>query len=70
MRMKLFFVSFFVYVVVNMVENLIHYSIGKNSNHDVQFEMPTKMDWIKIIVVMLMFAGIQGILTCYFEGQC
>ena len=70
MRMKLFVVSFLVYVVVNVVENLIHYSIGKNSDHDVQFEMPTEMDWIKIIVVMLIFAGIQGILTCYFYGQC
>ena len=68
--MKLFVVSFFVYVVVNMIENLIHYSIGKHSDQDVRFEIPTSIDWVKIIAVMLIFAGIQGVLTCYFDGQC
>ena len=67
---KLFLVSFFVYIVVNMFENLIHYSIGKHSDHEIQFSMPTKQDWVNIILVMLVFAGIQGILTCYLDGKC
>jgi hypothetical protein len=69
-NMKLFAVSFFVYLFVNMVENLFHYNIGKHSNERLKLEIPTRDDWIKIIVVMLVFAGLQGGLTCYVDGQC
>ena len=68
--MKLFIISFFVYILVNITENMIHYNIGKYSNHDIHFDIPTQKDWVKILIVMITFAGLQGILTCYFDDQC
>jgi hypothetical protein len=59
--------SFFVYIFVNMFENMIHYNIGKFSNQETKLELPTKKDFIKIVGVMLVFALIQGLLTSYFN---
>lgn len=59
-------ISFFVYVFVNLVENLIHYNIGKFSNKETKLDVPSKKDWIKIVLVMCIFALIQGLLTYYF----
>jgi len=60
-------VSFFVYLFVNLFENLIHYNIGRFSNKETKLELPSEKDWIKIIVVMGVFALLQGILTLYFS---
>jgi hypothetical protein len=60
-------VSFCVYLVVNLFENLIHYNIGRFSNKDTKFEIPTRKDWLKIIVVMFVFALLQGLLTVWFQ---
>lgn len=59
-------ISFVVYLFVNLVENLIHYNIGKFSNKETKLDVPSKKDWIKIILVMVIFALIQGLLTYYF----
>jgi hypothetical protein len=59
-------ISFFIYLFVNLLENLIHYNIGKFSNKETKFELPSKSDWIKIIFVMCIFAFLQGVLTYYF----
>jgi hypothetical protein len=59
-------ISFFVYIFVNLMENLIHYNIGKFSNKETKFDLPSKKDWFKIVVVMCMFALLQGLLTYYF----
>jgi hypothetical protein len=61
-------VSFFVYIFVNLFENLIHYNIGKFSNKETQLELPTKKDFLKIVVVMCVFALLQGFLTNYFNN--
>ena len=60
-------ISFFVYLFVNLFENLIHYNIGKFSNKETKFELPSKKDLIKIVVVMCVFALLQGLLTYYFN---
>jgi hypothetical protein len=60
-------ISFFVYIFVNFFENMIHYNIGRFSNKDTKFELPSKKDFTKIVVVMFIFALIQGILTSYFN---
>jgi hypothetical protein len=60
-------VSFFVYIFVNLFENLVHYNIGRFSNKETKFELPSKKDWIKIVVVMCFFALLQGLLTYYFN---
>lgn len=62
-------VSFFVYLILNSLENLIHYNIGKFSDKDIKFEMPTQKDWVKIIVVMCIFALLQGLLTYLFLNK-
>lgn len=60
-------ISFFVYIFVNLFENLVHYNIGKFSDKETKFELPSKKDWIKIVVVMCVFALLQGLLTYYFN---
>lgn len=67
---RIVFVSFFVYLFVNLFENLIHYNIGKFSNAETHFEIPSEKDWFKIVVVMFLFALIQGLLTCFFTNKC
>ena len=61
-------ISFFVYLFVNLFENLIHYNIGRFSNKETKIELPTKKDWIKIVVIMCVFALLQGWLTYYFNS--
>ena len=60
-------ISFGVYLFVNFFENLIHYNIGKFSDNETQIDIPTRKDWFKIIIVMCIFALIQGILTYVFN---
>ena len=60
-------ISFFVYIFVNLFENMIHYNIGRFSNKETKFELPSKKDFIKIVVVMCIFALLQGLLTNYFN---
>ena len=66
----IFVISFLVYAVINMVENYIHYNIGRNreSNYIIEFSNPSALDWSKIAVVMVVFALLQGILTILIEG--
>ena len=67
-NIHLIIVSFFVYLVVNLFENMIHYNIGRLSkNGDTKIELPTKNDLVKIIIVMTIFAGLQGVLTYWFS---
>ena len=60
-------VSFFVYLFVNFFENIIHYNIGRFSNKETKLELPNKKDFIKIVVIMFIFALLQGFLTSYFN---
>jgi hypothetical protein len=60
-------ISFFVYLFVNIFENMIHYNIGRFSNKETKFKLPNKKDFVKIVVVMCVFALIQGVLTNYFN---
>ena len=54
-----------------MIENYIHYNIGKHneSNYNIKFSNPSALDWSKIVVVMFVFALMQGILTILVEGH-
>ena len=40
-------ISFFVYIFVNLFENMIHYNIGRFSNNETKLELPSKKDFIK-----------------------
>lgn len=63
---KIFLISFFVFAVINLIENIIHYTIG--SKHEISMTIPTKDDMIRIFIIMIIFALLQGTLTCYFLG--
>ena len=62
-------ISFFVYIFVNLFENMVHYNIGKFSNKATHFELPSKNDLIKIVLVMCIFALLQGLLTNFFNNH-
>jgi len=72
-KVKLFVISAFVFIVLNGIENIIHFSIGrsietKDNLSTFNFEMPTFPDFVKIIGVMIVFAILQASFTCYFDG--
>lgn len=60
--------SSFVFLLINPLENLLYYSIGRHTDDKFKFEAPTKKDLIKIILITLFFALLQGILTWKFNG--
>jgi len=60
-------ISSLVFIFINFFENIIHYSIGRNSDKETHIDIPTKEDFIKIVLIMCIFALIQGLLTYYFN---
>jgi hypothetical protein len=62
---KLFAVSFWIFIVVNLVENILYYNLGKHSIRDFRLSIPTIPEIMTIIVIMLGFAGIQAMLITY-----
>jgi hypothetical protein len=69
----LFVVSFLVYIVINLVENTIHYNIGRNFDiehvRDIVYVPPSSIDFVRIISVMAVFAILQGIFTTMLENR-
>lgn len=82
----IFVFSFLVFIVLNVIENVIHYNIGKyhegrgsngNGNGNggngsaslagFHFTNPGYTDWVRIVVIMLIFAVLQGGFTSYFS---
>ncbi len=69
---KLFIISSVVFILINSIENIIHFTIGRNvqdkNNLSIStFIKPTKYDIIKIIIVMIIFAFLQGFFTNYIN---
>ena len=65
--MHLFITSFIVFLFLNVFENLIHYNIGIHSDdNDIKVNLPTKRDWIRIIITMFVFAFLQGFFVLLF----
>jgi hypothetical protein len=65
--LHLIVISFLAYLIVNLFENLIHYNIGRFSDQETKLELPTRSDWLKIVIVMCIFALLQGLLTYTFN---
>jgi len=75
--LHIFAFSFIVFIVLNIIENVIHYNIGKYHDRGgggssggiagFHFTNPTETDWIRIIVIMVIFAVLQGGFTSYFS---
>jgi hypothetical protein len=67
-RWHIFLLSIVIFLVLNTIENLIHYNIGRFSDEDsLRLTNPTFVDWIRIIVTMVIFALLQGSLTIFFD---
>ncbi len=62
---NVFFISFIVFIFLNLIENIFHFTAGKYSDDDklFHFELPSKKDLMKIIIIMFIFAFLQAILT-------
>lgn len=72
-NLRLFLATSGVFIVLNTIENFIHFTIGRNVNNKdklvpLKFEMPSTYDLIKIVGVMLIFAFLQGFFTCYVQN--
>jgi hypothetical protein len=78
--LHIFAFSFIVFIVLNLIENVIHYNIGKyHTNDDVgsnsdgksvagfHFTNPSETDWVRIVIIMFIFAVLQGFFTTYFS---
>jgi len=61
-------ISFFVFLLLNFFENIIHYNIGKFSNKETKLDIPNTKDFIKIVIITFLFALLQGLLTSYFNN--
>jgi len=72
--LHIFAFSFIVFIVLNLIENVIHYNIGKFHDTDngksvagFHFTNPSETDWVRIVVIMFVFAVLQGFFTTYFS---
>jgi hypothetical protein len=69
--------SFCIFIVLNVIENVIHYNIGKFHNVNgvngvnyftgYHFTNPSRNDWVRIILIMIVFALLQGAFTSHFS---
>ena len=63
----LIIVSMMVFGILNLIENMIHYNIGRSfGDNKFAFNLPSWEDFIKIICVMIVFGLAQGLITEYF----
>ena len=66
----MFLFSFSIFIILNIIENVIHYNIGKFHDSETirfHFTNPSKNDWIQIIIIMFVFAVLQGLFTSHFS---
>jgi hypothetical protein len=66
---NLILISIIVFLFLNMIENIIHFSIGRNidgkDTSSINIEIPDTYDIIKIIFIMGIFSVLQALLTYY-----
>lgn len=68
-NVNLIIISFFVFIFLNLIENLIHYNIGRHTDKTefIVITNPPYRDWFKIAVIMFIFGLLQGFLTYYLN---
>jgi hypothetical protein len=66
---KIFMASFIAFIILNIIENYIHYNIGRNRDKEefISLSTPSKKDWIKIVVIMIIFAILQATFTMFLS---
>ena len=67
-KIHIFLISFLIFICLNITENIIHYNIGRHKDSDfTEISFPSKRDLIKIIIIMFIFAILQGWFTYLYE---
>jgi hypothetical protein len=67
-KLHVFYISVVVFIFLNLVENFIHYNIGHHPEAKaIVLTPPTYTEWVKIIVVMCVFAFLQGLFTYWMD---
>jgi hypothetical protein len=61
-------VSFMVFIILNIIENYIHYNIGRNHDSEcIELSAPSVTDWLRILLIMICFAILQASFTYLFD---
>ena len=64
----IFIISFIVFIFLNIIENMLHFTNGRKENDKIfQFTSLKKRDLIKIVIIMVIFALLQGGITEFFH---
>jgi hypothetical protein len=62
-------ISMIVFLFINTIENIIHFSIGRNIDNkntaNIKLEIPEVYDIIKILFIMCVFSILQALFTYY-----
>lgn len=62
-------ISMIVFLILNFIENIIHFSIGRNTDSkntpNISIELPETYDIIKIVLTMIVFSILQALFTYY-----
>jgi hypothetical protein len=66
MKLRIFSISAVVYILLNLIENTIHYNIGKFTESTFQYTLPPLSDEVRMVAVMLTFAFLQGIIVAHW----
>ena len=68
-NINIIIISFLVFVFLNLIENLIHYNIGRHTEAKefIVLTNPPYRDWLKIAFIMVIFGLLQGFLTFYLN---
>jgi hypothetical protein len=62
----IFVISVIIFVVLNIIENVIHYNIGRQHDKpasELSAYNPSSDDWVRIMIIMIIFALLQGVFT-------
>lgn len=67
---RIFVISVVVFIFLNLVENVIHYSIGRTHGiSNMSIHVPSSTDWTRIIGIMIIFALLQGLFTMMLSSK-
>ena len=62
----IFIISATIYFILNLVENYLHYTLGRSHNKKFEFTYPSFNEWIQIFIIMIIFSFLQGWFTDFF----
>ena len=67
---KLFLAGFTSFLLVNFIENLLYYSIGRSHGMGTpQIFVPSARDLLMMIAIMFFFAALQALLTNLIDAD-